>query len=176
MPIKESEFTTEFDNIIAAIGQQPEIPSRFGLKLSRVNTIQVDSATLATNIERVYAGGDVVSGPASVIEAIAAGRKAASSIDKYLGGDGIIDEELTPKEKPNPWLGRDDNFAHWARVAMPSLPVEQRLNGFEEVELGFDREAAVAEAKRCLQCNLRLEISPVTLPVEVKVSTAESYK
>ncbi len=111
---------------------------------------------MATNTEEVYAGGDVVTGPTSVIEAIAAGRKAASSIDKYLGGDGIIDEELIPKEKPNPWLGRDD--------------------GFEEVELGFDREAAIAEAKRCLQCHLWLEISPVTLPVEVKVSTAESYK
>jgi formate dehydrogenase beta subunit len=131
---------------------------------------------LATNIEGVYAGGDVVTGPASVIEAIAAGRKAASSIDKYLGGDGIIDEELIPKEKPNPWLGRDDGFAHWARVAMPSLPVEQRLNGFEEVELGFDKEASIDEAKRCLQCHLRLEISPVTLPVEAKPSTAESYK
>ena len=171
MPIKESEFTMEFDNIIAAIGQQPEIPARFGLKVSRVNTVQVDSATLATNIEGVYAGGDVVTGAASVIEAIAAGRKAASSIDKYLGGDGIIDEELIPKEKPNPWLGRDDGFAHWARVAVPSLPVEQRFNGFEEVELGFDREAAIAEAKRCLQCHLRLEISPMLLPAEVKLST-----
>jgi formate dehydrogenase beta subunit len=176
MPIKGSEFTMEFDNIIAAIGQQPEIPDRFGLKVSRVNTVQVDSVTLATNIEGVYAGGDVVTGPASVIEAIAAGRKAASSIDKYLGGDGVIDEELVPKEKPNPWLGRDDGFAYWARVAVPSLPVEQRFNGFEEVELGFDKEAAIAEAKRCLQCHLRLEISLVTLPVEVKVSTAESYK
>jgi len=176
MPIKESEFNMEFDNIIAAIGQQPEIPARFGLNVSRVNTVQVDSATLATNIEGVYAGGDVVTGPASVIEAIAAGRKAASSIDKYLGGDGIIDEELIPKEKPNPWLGRDDGFAHLARVTVPSLPVEQRLNGFEEVELGFDREAAITEAKRCLQCHLRLEISPVTLPAEVKPSTAESHK
>jgi formate dehydrogenase beta subunit len=176
MPIAGSEFTVEFDNIIAAIGQQPEIPARFGLNVGRVNTVQVDSATLATNIEGVYAGGDVVTGPASVIEAIAAGRKAASSIDKYLGGDGIIDEELIPKEKPNPWLGRDDGFAHLARVTVPSLPVEQRLNGFEEVELGFDREAAITEANRCLQCHLRLEISPVTLPAEVKPSTAESHK
>jgi formate dehydrogenase beta subunit len=164
MPIKGSEFTMEFDNIIAAIGQQPEIPARFGLKVSGVNTIQVDSATLATNVEGVYAGGDVVTGPSSVIEAIAAGRKAASSIDRYLGGDGVIDEELIPKEKFNLWLGRDDGFAYVARVAMPSLPVEQRLNDFEEVELGFDQEAAIAEAKRCLQCQLRLEISPAALP------------
>lgn len=164
MPIKGSEFTMEFDNIIAAIGQQPEIPTRFGLKVNGVNTIQVDSATLATNIEGVYAGGDVVTGPSSVIEAIAAGRKAASSIDKYLGGDGVIDEELIPKEQPNPWLGRDDGFAYLARVVMPVLPVKQRLNGFQEVELGFDQEAAIAEAKRCLQCQLRLEISPVALP------------
>jgi formate dehydrogenase beta subunit len=176
MPVKGSEFTLEFDNIIAAIGQQTEIPARFGLEVSIVNTVQVDSATLATNIDGVYAGGDVVTGPASVIEAIAAGRKAASSIDKYLGGDGIIDEELLPKERPNPWLGRDDGFAYWARVAMPGLPVEQRLNGFEEVELGFDQEAAIAEAKRCLQCHLRLEISPVTLPGRSGVSIAESYK
>jgi formate dehydrogenase beta subunit len=164
MPIKGSEFTMEFDNIIAAIGQQPEIPARFGLKVSGGNTIQVDSATLATNMEGVYAGGDAVTGPSSVIEAIAAGRKAASSIDKYFGGEGVIDEELIPQEQPNPWLGPDDGFAYLARVVVPSLPVEQRLNGFEEVELGFDQEAAIAEAKRCLQCQLRLEISPVALP------------
>lgn len=159
VPVKGSEFVMEFDNIIVAIGQQPDIPAGFELKVTRLNTIEVDPVTLATNIEAVYAGGDVVTGPASVIEAIAAGRKAASSIDKYLGGDGVIDEELVPKEKPNPWLGRDDGFAYWSRVPMPSLPVQERLGSFGEVELGFGEDAAIAEARRCLQCHLRLEIS-----------------
>ena len=134
------------------------------MNVGKGNTVQVDPVNLATNIAGVYAGGDAVTGPASVIEAIAAGRRAASSIDRYLGGDGVIDEKLVPYEKPSPWLGRDGDFAYRHRVPMPCLPVGQRLLGFEEVELGYDRETAVAEAKHCLQCDLRLEISPVILP------------
>ncbi|MDP6824739.1 MAG: FAD-dependent oxidoreductase, partial [Dehalococcoidales bacterium] len=88
VPIKGSEFTTEFDSIIAAIGQVPDIPSEFNLELGRGNTIQTKKETLATSAKGVWAGGDAISGPASVIEAIAAGRKAASSIDQYLGGTG----------------------------------------------------------------------------------------
>jgi len=165
VPINGSEFTLEFDSVIAAIGQQPEIPAQFQLRTTRANTIEVDPATLSTCIQGVYAGGDAVSGPASVIEAIAAGRKAALSIDRYLGGSGNIEEELVPKEKPDPWLGRDEGFAYWKRVAMPSLPPKERISSFCEVELGLNREQAAFEAQRCLQCHLRLQITPLTLPV-----------
>lgn len=168
-PIAGSEIYLEFDAMIAALGQMPEVPAQFGLRLSRGDRIQVNDKTLGTSREGVFAGGDVVTGPASVIEAIAAGRRAAISIDKYLGGEGAIEEVLVQAEKPSPCLGRDDGFADKARVQMPSLALEQRLGGFAEVELGFDEEMAIAEAKRCLQCDLRLQISKeMSLPIKAK--------
>ena len=165
-PIEGSEFDKTYDMMIKAIGQEPDLPDGFASAAKRGGGIEVDDETLATAREGVYAGGDVVSGPASVIEAIAAGRQAAISIDRYLGGNGAIDEILLDTEKTSPWLGRDEGFADKRRASMPCLPVEQRLTGFAGVELGFDEAAAVEEAKRCLRCDLRLQISPVTLPPE----------
>lgn len=164
VPIKGSEFSVDFDSIIAAIGQTPEIPSQFNLKLGRGGTLQVDSNTLATNRQGVFAGGDVVSGPASVIGAIAAGRKAAVSIDKYLGGEGIIDEVLTKERKFGLCVGKEEDFIDRVRVQVPCLPVKKRLGNFTEVELGFDEQLAVREARRCFQCGVRLQIPPVPLP------------
>jgi len=164
VPIKGSEFSMTFDSIIAAIGQNPEIPEEFNLKIGRGNTIQVDRETLATNRPGVWAGGDVVSGPASVIEAIAAGRKVASSIDKYLGGEGVIDEVLTKERQFDMCVGKEEDFIERARVHMPCLTVKQRMGNFNEVELGLDEQAAVAEGRRCFQCGVRLQIPPVPLP------------
>jgi len=204
IPIKGSEFTMYFDTIIAAIGQTPQIPEQFGLATAQGNTFQVNPVTLATTRDGVFAGGDAVRGPASVIQAIADGRQAATSIDRYLGGSGIIDEALVQVEEPSPWLGRDGDFAHRHRVPMPTLPADlrsgkfshrhaaetgwllaeqlgdtfadwpadqvpwqvpqHRLSDFLEVELGWDKERAVEEAKRCLKCHLRSNISAVILP------------
>ncbi len=150
-PIKGSEFTTSYDTIIAAIGQRPEVPGRFNLSLGRGNTIEVDPDTLATSREGVFAGGDAVSGPASVIEAIAAGRQAAISIDKYLGGSGDITETLAPPEGELAPL--EEAEEQW-RPPMPTVPVEQRLSNFVQVELGYNDEMAIEEAKRCLRCDL----------------------
>jgi NADH-quinone oxidoreductase subunit F len=150
-PIEGSQFTMSFDTIIAAIGQRPEIPGRFNLSLGRGNTIEVDPDTLATSKEGVFAGGDVVSGPASVIEAIAAGRQAAISIDRYLGGKGDIDETLAPPEGELAPLEEADEEP---RVEVPALPVAERLKGFDQVELGLSEKMAIKEAKRCLRCDL----------------------
>jgi NADH-quinone oxidoreductase subunit F len=150
-PIKGSEFAMSFDTVIAAIGQRPEIPAKFGLPIGRGNTIQVDSDTLATTREGVFAGGDVVTGPASVIEAIAAGRQTAISIDKYLGGQGNIDETLaSPEGEIAPLEEAEEKW----RSQMPILPVEQRINDFSQVELGYSEEMAGEEAERCLRCDL----------------------
>ncbi len=164
VPIKGSEFTTGFDSVIAAIGQVPDIPDGFNLKLGRGNTIQANSETLATSARGIWAGGDAVSGPASVIEAIAAGRKAASSIDKYLGGSGDITEVLAPESKFNPCVDKEEGFFDWKRAAMPALPVKERMGNFKEVELGLDDKAAIKEGKRCLQCAVRCLITPPPLP------------
>ena len=152
VPIKGSEFSIDFDSIIAAIGQIPDIPNQFNLNTTSNNTFQVDYETLATNRQGVWAGGDAVTGMASVIEAIAAGRKAAISIDKYLGGKGIIDEQLTESRQISTPVDEEKDFVDKARVGMPCLTPKQRVSNFDETELGLSELSAVEESKRCLHC------------------------
>ena len=92
----------------------------------------------------------------AVIHAIAAGRRAAASIDRTLGGSGDIDEVLFPRSNPDPFLGRDEGFASFPRENVPELDVETRIKGFQEIAVGYTAETAVTEAARCLQCDLRL--------------------
>ncbi len=150
-PIPGSEFTLYFDRIISAIGENPEIPEGFGLMQTKWHTLVVNPDTLMTERQGVFAGGDVVTGPASVIEAIAAGRRAASSIDKYLGGDGVIDEVLIDPEEDAPFELEEGERP---RVPIRTLKVQERLGGFREVELGYSAEEAQSEARRCLMCDL----------------------
>jgi NADH-quinone oxidoreductase subunit F len=150
-PIKGSEFTLSFDTIIAAIGQRPDIPRHFSIALGRGDVIEADPDTLATSREGVFAGGDVVTGPASVIEAIAAGRQAAISIDRYLGGGGVIDEVLASPQAAAALL---EEAQEKRRPQMPALAVDERLGGFSQVELGYGQAAAIEEAGRCLRCDL----------------------
>ncbi|HEY48968.1 MAG TPA: FAD-dependent oxidoreductase [Dehalococcoidia bacterium] len=164
VPVEGSEFTMDFDTVIAAIGQTPEVPDSFELDVVAGGRVKVNPETLATGIDGVFAGGDASTGPASVIEAIAAGRKAAASIDKYLGGSGDIDKAPTESGEATPSLGRDEGFYDRQRVAMPCLPAEQRTGNFSTVELGFDEKMAVEEAARCLRCDLRFQLSAVMLP------------
>lgn len=169
VPIKGSEFVMEFDNIISSIGQTADIPAKFDVEIGRGNVIKANNQTLATSKKGVFAGGDIVTGPASVIGAIAQGRQAASSIDKYLGGDGIIDETLVTFEMPDPVFGQDADFADWKQAKMPCIEDKKRIPGFTEVELGFEQAAAIKEAKRCLRCDMRLRLSaPVLPPAKVK--------
>ena len=178
VPIEGSEFNLESDTIITAIGQMPDIPDDFELPIIVGGRVKVDSETLATNTKGVFAGGDIVSGPASVIEAIATGRKAAVSIDKYLGGSGEIDEILTEETVANPYFGRDEGFADRQRASSAYLSLEQRRGSYSEVEVGFDQQTAVSEAGRCLKCDLRLNISAVMMPpddwLEFSVSNIEA--
>lgn len=111
----------------------------------------------------VFAGGDAVKAPGAIIHAIGAGRQAASSIDKQLGGNGDIDEVLFASDPPSQHIGRIEGFADFAREAVPAIPVKDR-RGFTEVALGFDQEQAQREASRCLQCDLRLLFSKPVLP------------
>jgi NADH-quinone oxidoreductase subunit F len=152
-PIVGSEFPLDFDTVIAAIGQRPDVPSSFNLVTGRGNTIQVDPDTLATDREGVFAGGDAITGPASVIEAIAAGRQVAVSIDKYLGGSGVIDEVLAPAEEAMaPHVVEEEGEKH--RQSMPCLSVGKRVKNFDLVELSMPEAMALEEAKRCLNCDL----------------------
>jgi len=152
-PVAGSEFTGVYDMMVKAIGEGSEVPDGYGLLVGRGGRIEVDSESLATSREGVFAGGDVVSGPASVIEAIAAGRQAAISIDKYFGGGGDIDEVLAPPEEVAPYDIEEIEGEKY-RPPMNMLPLDERLKGFAQVELGFDEGKAIEEAKRCLRCDL----------------------
>ena len=165
VPVKGSEFTQEYDMVIAAIGQVPDVPETFNVKVGRGNTIQGDTITQATGIPGVWTGGDCHTGPDSVIRAIAAGRRATADIDKYLGGTGNIEEELTSERQFDMHVGKEEGFVERPLVAMPCLPPEKR-QGFVEVELGFSEEEGLREARRCLQCGVRLQIPPAPLPPE----------
>jgi hypothetical protein len=135
------------------------------VKTGRNSVIQADGETMATSREGVWAGGDAVTGPASVIGAIAAGRKAAASIDKYLGGSGNIEEHLTKERKIGMCAGITvQDFPEQPRVKMPCLPPEKVVSNFTEVETGLPEDGAVAEGKRCFQCGFRYQITPAPRP------------
>jgi len=157
--IQETQYALNFDNIIIAIGETPVLESDTKLARDKNGTIIVDPVTLATNIPGVYAAGDAVSGPATVIEAIAAGRKAAQSIDLYLNGNGIIDEVFSSPEKlkMESW---DESILDISRRRMPEQDRLERINNFDVVEIGFTEDLARIESERCLRCDLNL---PVTI-------------
>jgi NADPH-dependent glutamate synthase beta subunit-like oxidoreductase/dihydroorotate dehydrogenase len=152
-PIAGSQFDMDVDNVIIAVGEAPYLPARFGLKQVAGNRIWADPETLATNKKGVFACGDVVSGPASIIESIAAGRRAAIAVDKYLGGKGDIDEKLAPlKGRVRPLDA--DKLPEEKRVApAPAMPLAKRLFNFDMPERGYTEEEAIKEAERCLKCD-----------------------
>jgi NADH-quinone oxidoreductase subunit F len=143
-----------------SIGQAPDLsflPPDSELERTKWETLVVNSNTLATNIPGIFAGGDFVTGPTFIIESIAAGRRGAAAIDKYLHDDKtpvlFIDErEETPSEAVEEEL--KDVEEEKARVKMPTAPPEDRIHDFREIELGFSEEKAHEEAKRCLRCDL----------------------
>ena len=154
-PVPGSEFTIKVDKVISATGQAPELPDQFGLTIGDGGTIEVISGTLATGRDGVFAGGDAVSGPASIIEAIASGRQAAMSIDSYLGGKGSIEEVLTAPQKVAPYRLE---LPIVNRVNTSTLPINERLRDFNEVELNLNEQSAIEEAKRCLWCDLPIRV------------------
>jgi len=163
IPIEGSEFIIEVDRLIAAIGQASDVPASFSITMKK-GCIVANEKTLVSSRKDVFAGGDIVSGPASVIQAIQAGRTAAASIDKYLGGKGKIYQKLAPSDNNFACLGREEGFAYKKRVARPVTPASERLRGFIQEEGSLTREQAVAEAGRCMQCQLRLKITHAPLP------------
>ena len=101
-----------------------------------------------------------MTGTRSVIAAIAEARAAVSEIDKYLGGDGNIEESLAPEQIANPCIGKNENLTKTHRCEPNVTSADSRVNNFEPMDLGFDCSIAGCEASRCLQCDLRLQISP----------------
>ena len=164
IPVVGSEFVVECDAMVAAVAQAPEISfldPGHGLEITPQGTFKVDPQTMATNRPGVFAGGDAAAGPGALIEAIAAGRRGALSIDRYLRGAPLLTpRELTPlpvaeltDEEMAEMLARGEVDLQ-PRVRIPTAAVEERTRDFREVELGLTEEQARAEALRCLRCGL----------------------
>lgn len=163
----EEKHIEKADAVILTIGQSPDLSflqNSPEVKISR--GVISAGENQETGISGVFAGGDVLGGAASVIRAIASGRKAAMAIDRYLGGSGNIEETLLPASNAEPKLGHDHGFADWKRAEMRNLPSKGRVSNFSELRLGYSEQEALGEANRCLRCNLRLLISPVVMPPE----------
>ncbi len=155
IPIADSEFFIEAAHIIPAIGQEPDLnflDERLKAEVSKWNLLKVNSETLQTSIPGVFAGGDVITGPATVIEAVDAGKRAARYMVKYLKGEELPTEWQDEPPVGTNWVEIPDDAPTLNRMRVPSLPVEERLPGFKEVSLLVDEETSRSEAARCLNC------------------------
>jgi len=159
IPVKDSEFLLEVDMVIPAIGYVPDLaclPGNDGFQITKAGTLSVDPITMATHLPGVFAGGDVVTGPSTVVEAMAQGFKAAISIDKYLKGESLFaDRIVKPLRRADvPKAEGEEERQVQPRASMKTIEMDRRVCTFEEVNLGFDEETTIREAQRCLRCDL----------------------
>jgi len=154
VPKNGSEFTLNADVVVAGVGQAIALDGmvdKTGIEVDKRGAITACDKTGATKMDGVFAGGDCVTGPDTVIAAIAAGKRAATAIDKYLGGDGVLFRKPEIVRKLTADIIEDEML----REAVPCVPVEKRLGDFTEVELGYAAGQAKVEASRCLRCDVR---------------------
>lgn len=158
---EDSEHHIDADTVIFAVGQRPDIDEKAGLELGRGNCIVVKDIekNKAASVEGIFAAGDAIYGTKSVIMAIESGREAASQIDQYLGGDGDISESLAPKQILDPYIGKCPGFGYQERKEACIDAPEFRNNNFDVFDHGICDADICKEAGRCLQCDLRLQIS-----------------
>ena len=156
VPLPGSEFVAELDTLVVAISEEPETETLNGLKTSRWGSLVVNPESYVTSEPGVFGGGDVVTGPSTVIEAIAAGKNAAIMIDRYLAGkqlkklpQGACCRRSTSRRSAARTKARPSG-----RIHPEHLPVEARVKNFEEVELCPSENDALCEARRCLRCDI----------------------
>ncbi len=154
VPVEGSNFFFEVDTVIPAVSQHSDLPfiRKSEIGITPWGTFIIDDDTMMTTMAGVFAGGDVVRGPNTVIQAIADGKHAAISIDKYLGGNGKLNKG-EPIEIPNNF--DNDEVVEHLRFRSEELDAQDRRNSFDEVVLGYHKLNAMAEAMRCLQCDRR---------------------
>ena len=159
-PIADSTYVIPCDSIVFAAGQVTGLTEDFGLALNKFG-YPIDPATeksgYTTSVEGVFTAGDVITGTRFLIDAIAG--DVAELMDKYLGGDGVILEQLTERTA-DPFIGKIEGFADIPRNEMSEREAEQRKLDFAPVSEGFTCDQANCESGRCLQCDLRLQIAP----------------
>ncbi|MBP6977658.1 MAG: FAD-dependent oxidoreductase [Bacteroidales bacterium] len=161
IPIEDSEFIVKLDTLIVSISEKPDVSflREEGLEITKWSTLSINNETMETNIKGVFAGGDIVSGPNSVVAAVSAGKIAAESIDQYVQGKEVKRQyRITrPSTYVEPLLLSDaelDELLTSKRVEMPLLSPEKRKYNLMEVEQGYTEEQAKMEAMRCLRCEL----------------------
>jgi len=161
IPVKGSEFVLEVDTIIPEVGYKPELTCLSedqGFKITGAGTLAADPITLATHIAGVFAGGDVATGPSTIVQAMAHGYQAALSIDRYLKGQDLYkDRVFRPLRRADVPKGEAETGEVEAikpRARMPYMGVGRRVRTFSEVNLGFSEETAIRESCRCLRCDL----------------------
>jgi NADH-quinone oxidoreductase subunit F len=158
VPVPGSEFSISLNTLIVAIGERPDSDflAPMGIKVGRGGQLPVDGRTFATSREGVFAGGDVVTGPNTVADAIAAGKKAATVIDRYIRGEALTPQPriTLPEVLLEPAEVSEDERDRAVRAEPATIPVESRRKTFAEVEMALSAEQAHAEARRCLRCDL----------------------
>ena len=156
VPIAGSEFVLEIDMVVQAIGQSPDLSflgEKHEFAITREGTFNIDRVSYMTNRPGVFAAGDAITQPVSVIDAIGSARQAAAGIDAYLRGKAPHEVAVSAREVP---IARRDlrleELAPVPRHPPPTIPMGRRTSTYAEVELGYDAETAIAEAQRCLMC------------------------
>jgi len=175
VPIPGTEHFIPLDTLIVTIGDIPDIDyvTSMGIETTKWGGLKIDNNTLATNIPGVFSGGDVVTGPNTVVQAIAAGKKAAVMIDRYLNGEEL---EQTPEVRlprvyiEPPQLG-DEEAAQQERIAPTTISIEARKRSLDEVELTLSVQAARYEARRCMRCDLEF-----TAPKEKEIKEEKNLE
>ncbi len=155
-PVGGSEFDVELDTLIVAISEEPETDGFGGLALTKWGTLATNAESCATERSGVFGGGDAVSGPGTIIEAVAAGKDAAVMIDRYVAGKllKLLPKPILPTVYIEPVHIPEDDDQDQVRVVPPALPPDERKGNFAEVELCISERAAMREARRCLRCDL----------------------
>lgn len=179
-----SNFMIEVDTVITALGQKTNASflEGKGISLGRNGTVKIDEKTYMTEIEGVFAGGDVVTGPAYVIEAIAAGKRAAINISRYLKGEELIsfDAKMTRLALKEEEVSRlKERIPLAGRIPVAEMDAKERIKGFDEVVRGYTKEKAISEASRCLagmiegciqcgECERRCEVGAIEYAMEAE--------
>jgi NADH-quinone oxidoreductase subunit F len=170
VPETGTEFELALDTLIVAIGEHPDsdVLSKMGLAVDQAGRLRVDARTLQTSREGVFGGGDLITGPDTVVGAIAAGKKAAAVIDRYVNSQQleILSAITRPTVFVEPAATGSDPVDEAPRAVCPTLPVETRTKGFAEVELTLSGPEAVRESRRCLRCDLEFTQPAQGSPIE----------
>jgi NADPH-dependent glutamate synthase beta subunit-like oxidoreductase len=172
VPIAGSEFVLDLDMVVQAIGQSPDL-SFLGVghdfAITREGTFNIDRVSYMTNRPGVFAAGDAITQPVSVIDAIGSAKQAAAGIDAYLRGRAPQELQVSAREVP---IARrellPEELTPMPRHASPTISMARRTSSYTEVELGYDAQTAVAEAQRCLMCGPCSECLACELACEPK--------